>query len=48
VKIPNKKEEEKMIYEQNYKRLQKLIPDLENLPANCYRKSKGGAVNEDD
>jgi hypothetical protein len=31
---------EKMIYEQNYKRLKKLIPDLENLPANCYRKSK--------
>jgi hypothetical protein len=29
-----------MIYEQNYKRLKQLIPDLENLPANCYRKSK--------
>jgi uncharacterized protein YqiB (DUF1249 family) len=32
-----------MIYEQNYKRLKKLIPDLENLPANCYRKSKSNA-----
>ena len=29
-----------MIYEQNYKRLKKLIPDLDTLPANCYRKSK--------
>ena len=29
-----------MICEQNYKRLKQLIPDLDTLPSNCYRKSK--------
>ena len=29
-----------MIYEQNYKRLKQLIPDLDTLPENCSRKSK--------